>query len=63
MSKRIPDKPGEYYWTEWERVVTVYARGVHGRLYVRVFPHWSPVQVTPRIAGTFLTPETRQPLQ
>lgn len=53
--RQLPTEPGEYYWDEWQRVVTVYRRGA--RLYVRPFPHWQPVLISPRIAGTFTKKE------
>lgn len=51
MSKRLPQEPGEYLWDEWGKVVTVYKRGQS--LFVRVYSHWQPVKISPRIAGNF----------
>jgi hypothetical protein len=52
MSSRLPTEPGRYYWDEWNKAVNVYAgRGTN--LWVRVWPHWQPVKISPRIAGTF----------
>lgn len=50
--KRLPTEPGTYWWTEWSRYVRVYMRG--SRLVVKVYNHWQPVTIGPRIAGEFL---------
>lgn len=51
MSRTLPTEEGNYYWSEWDRVVRVYRRGQ--TLWVRVYSHWQPVKISPRIAGTF----------
>lgn len=51
MSDRLPTEPGMYYWDEWNKNVRVYQLGKG--LAVRVYSHWQPVKISPRIAGTF----------
>jgi hypothetical protein len=56
-SDRLPKEPGQYYWDVWNREVTVYSRGGSDALWVRVFSHWPPVKISPRIAGKFIKVE------
>lgn len=49
--RSLPTEPGIYYWDEWKREVRVFQRG--NSLWVRVFEHWQPVKISPRIAGNF----------
>jgi hypothetical protein len=51
MSQRLPTEPGRYFWSEWGKEVDVYRKGTS--LWVRVYSHWQPVKISPRIAGTF----------
>ncbi|AMW36197.1 hypothetical protein [Xanthomonas phage XAJ2] len=51
MQSRIPTVAGMYYWDEWDKRVNVYERG--NSLWVKVWPHWHAVKITPRIAGKF----------
>lgn len=49
--RSLPTEPGRFFWDEWNREVDVTRRG--NSLYVRVYSHWQPVKISPRIAGNF----------
>lgn len=51
MRERLPVEPGRYFWDEWNKEVDVYRVG--SSLFVRVYSHWQPVKISPRIAGKF----------
>ncbi len=48
---RLPNEPGYYHWDEWNKTVKVYSKG--NSLWTRVYDHWQPIKITPRIAGRF----------
>lgn len=48
---RLPKSEGYYFWDEWSKIVLVYLRGK--TLHTRVYSHWPPIKISPRIAGKF----------
>jgi hypothetical protein len=55
---RLPTLPGEYLWTEWNKVVDVYQTRA-GNLALRA-PNGQTLRVGPRLAGRFIPLNTAE---